>query len=324
MILNLKNKPTEKEILNESLTKNINIINNTCYYGDNYILLQNLLKNNIKFKSIYIDPPFAKNQIFKDKNNNFAYSDNLDNQEFLLFLYKRIIFAKNLLTDDGFFSIHIDQKIGHYVKIICDEIFGFNNFVVDIITSRIKKNHNNNNFNIANDNLLLYKKSDKSILNPIFKESNKKDYWHAFDAKGPGDAKLFNGKLISPPPGNHWRWSQDKIDIALKKGNLRINSKGKPEYLVSVQKQKIDSNWTDISGYSFSTGYPTEKNPEILKRIILATTQENDNFLDFFAGSGTSVQASRELKRNFIVCDKGELSINTIQKRFPNINIIKF
>lgn len=287
------------------------------YQADNEVLLAKMVKQDLKVDCIYIDPPFSTNTVFKDKHGNTAYDDKMVLDEFLLFFQKRAILAHSILRSTGFFWIHIDQKMSHYLKIICDEIFGFDNFVADIVTSRVKKNHTKStNFNVANDNLLVYRKSPDAILCPLFKASNKKPYWHAFDAKGQGEAKIFDSIVIAPPTGTHWRWSQQRIDNAMRDGTLRLNNRGRPEYLVNTKQKKIDTNWMDLSGYSFKTGYPTEKNVEILKRILLASTNEGDTVLDFFAGSGTTIQACLDLNRHFIGCDKGEQPIKTMKARF--------
>lgn len=244
---------------------------------------------------------------------------------FLMFLKERLIISKELLSEDGFIWIHSDQTIGHYIKILCDEIFGQNNFVADIITARVKKNNSNsNNFNIANDNLYLYRKSNKAILNKLYKKSDKKPYWHAFDAKGQGSGRYFGEKFIEPPVGTHWRWSQENINEGMKKGILRLNRNNKPEYLVNPKKIKIDSNWLDIPGYSFKNQYPTEKNIEIINRVITASTNnEDDIVLDYFTGSGTTLESAILCNRKYIGCDISEISMKTIKKRFKNIQIEK-
>lgn len=287
---------------------------------DNLEFLKKLLKNyKNKIKCIYIDPPFTTKRTFSNKQGDYAYDDVLDDEEFLKFLEDRIVLSTDLLTEDGFFFIHIDNKIGHYVKVLLDKYFGKENFVTNIITARIKKNDKNtNNFNESYDHLLLYKKSDKAILNPLYKESNKKPYWHSLEASGQGDGKWFGDKFIEPSQGNHWRWSQERINKELEDGNLRINKKGKPEYLVIPTKTKIDNNWLDVAGYSFKNKYPTEKHPEILKRVIECSTKEGDIVLDYFAGSGTTLEVGLELNRIVIGCDKGELSSETIKKRLKN------
>lgn len=301
--------------------------NNIEYYLNSFSQKENLsfLKELLNtcgsgfIKTIYIDPPFTTKQIFKNKNGEFAYSDTLNDDDFLLFLRERIEIAYQLLSDDGFFFLHIDNKIGHYVKILLDNIFDKENFLTTIITSRIKKNDTNSlMFNESFDYLFLYRKSKRAKLKPLFKESNKKPYWHSLEASGQGDGKYFNGEFILPSSGNHWRWSQERIDKELAQGTLRINSKGKPEYLVTPKREKIDNNWLDIPGYSFKNKYPTEKSKQVMQRIIECSTEENDIILDFFSGSGSFLETGLDLNRKVIGCDIGKLSLKTIETRLKN------
>lgn len=270
-----------------------------------------------KIKTIYIDPPFTTQRKFNSKKGNqFAYDDLFTDESFLEFLEERIKKAYPLISEDGFLFLHIDNKIGHYVKIMLDKYFGKENFVTNIITARIKKNDKNvDGFNESYDHLLLYRKSPSAKLKSLYKKSKKKPYWHSLEASGQGDGKFFNGVFIEPSKGNHWRWSQKRIDEEFKNGTLRINKKGKPEYLVVPTQEKIDNNWTDVAGYSFKHDYPTEKHPEILRRVIECSSEEKDIILDFFAGSGTTLDIALEMNRFAIGCDKGDLSANVIQER---------
>src|SRR5574344_2542749 len=120
--------------------------------GENLSILKALLfQYEGKIDLIYIDPPFATNNIFRigkrsntissDSNDNIAYSDNLKGDQFLEFLRERLLFAKELLSEKGSIYLHIDYKMGHYVKILMDEIFGIENFRNDI--TRIKCNPKN-------------------------------------------------------------------------------------------------------------------------------------------------------------------------------------
>lgn len=288
---------------------------------DNLLFLQDMIEQGREnfIKLIYIDPPFTTKNHFSNKKGEYAYSDVLSDDEFLAFISERVVLARKLLREDGFFFLHIDNKIGHYVKVLLDECFGKENFVTNIITARVKKNNTNSfNFNEAFDHLFVYRKSDKAVLNQIFKESDKKPYWHSLEASGQGEGKFFNGVFIEPSQGNHFRWSQKRIDEELEKGNLRLNKKGRPKYLVTPKPIKIGNNWLDIPGYSFKHHYPTEKSEKVIERVILSASNENDIILDFFAGSGVFLDVGLKLNRNVIGCDKGELSFKTIKNRLKD------
>lgn len=151
---------------------------NLLIHGDNLIALKLLyqdpsIKNKVRL--IYIDPPFSTNQVYKSGNNRTAtvsksgndrnaYEDLLSGEAYLEFLRKRLILLREVLADNGSIYLHIDVKIGHYVKIIMDEIFGQERFINDI--TRIKcnpKNFERNAFGNIKDMILFYSKTDKYI-----------------------------------------------------------------------------------------------------------------------------------------------------------------
>jgi adenine-specific DNA-methyltransferase len=160
MILSYPNKKSELEIFTQipesEFVKSNNITNpNKLIFGDNLLVLKNLIeKQNLagKIDLVYIDPPFATNNTFtfsdertstisNNKNDKIAYTDKLQGTDFLEFLRERLVLLKMLLSEQGSIYLHIDYKIGHYVKIVMDEIFGIENFRNDI--TRIKCNPKN-------------------------------------------------------------------------------------------------------------------------------------------------------------------------------------
>ncbi len=107
-------------------------------------------------------------------------------------------------------------------------------------------------------------------------------------------------------------------------GKIRINDKGRPEYWVdSAYKKPFTSNWTDISGYSFTTGYPTENSEILLERVIGTCSNEGDLVLDCFCGSGTTAAVSEKQNRRWIACDLGRFAIHTTRKRLLGIPDVK-
>ncbi len=306
---------------------------NMLIFGDNLQVLKTLLKmkEEGKLKNadgtkgvrlIYIDPPFATKQEFMAKNGEKAYQDKIIGAQFLEWLRKRLILLRELLSDDGSIYVHLDWKMGHYVKVLMDEVFR-NNFLGEIVVGRIKKSDKNVKFfNTAIDSLYVYsKRADIWVFHPVAFKILKKGYWHSLDAPGEGEARIFFGKLISPPPGRHWMWDQKRIDEAIEKGILRLNPRtGKPEYWVEPEREQyLDSNWTDISAYSFTTGFPTEKSEPLLERIIKASSNEGDIVLDAFAGSGTTGAVAEKLGRRWIMIDSSKFAIYTMIKRMLNL-----
>ncbi len=158
MFLAYNNKKSKKEILENTPRAVLEVVSgqgsrNKLIFGDNLPVLKTLLDEYAgKIDLIYIDPPFATNGSFKisdsrantissSNNDEIAYSDTLVGPDFLEFLRERLFFLKELLSKNGSIYLHIDYKIGHYVKLIMDEVFGRENFRNDI--TRIKCNPKN-------------------------------------------------------------------------------------------------------------------------------------------------------------------------------------
>jgi len=248
------------------------------------------------------------------------------------FLRRRLILLHEVLSDDGIIFVKIDYHFGHYIKIILDEVFGKNNFRNEITVNRIKKNvtqQGRQSIPTATDSIFLYFKSEHSNLVNVFKRltEEKAGYWHAMDSAGirrPRE-RVFFGKTMLPPDERHFSFTQDRIDRMIKEGKIRLNpSNNKPEYWIEPKSEMaLDTNWTDIPGYSFTTGYPTENSEETLYRVINCSTKQGDLIMDVFAGSGTSLVVAEKLGRRWIGCDMGKLAIYTIQKRLLEIEASK-
>ena len=300
---------------------------------------------------IYIDPPFATKQEFRGSQDQKAYQDKIAGAQFLEFLRKRLVFLRELLSADGSIYIHLDYRKKHYVKIIMDEIFIENNFRNEIAANRIKKNVRERErvkkLNEEFDTILFYSRNNSLLILPPTRKDIKPDRWHAFDAAGfrtGMDYEIFGFK---PAPSRHWHWSKEKAFIAKKNyevwerefsqketlGEYWIRTEGKfqfvranlntgkPEYFIPASEESLCNNlWNDISGYSFSYNYPTEKNEALLERIIRMASNDGDIVLDSFAGSGTTLAVAEKLGRRWIGVDCGKLAIYTMQKRLLNIS----
>jgi adenine-specific DNA-methyltransferase len=306
---------------------------NMIVFGDNLQFLKTCYKNEDelikdkvkgKVKLIYIDPPFATASDFNTSTGQKAYTDKTKGADFVEFLRKRLIVARELLANDGCIFLHLDYKKSHYAKLLLDEIFGENNFRNEVIINRIKKNINEylqaKTLNSDFDNILIYSKSELFKIYPPTKGEKKEPRWHSFEAAGHRNGMDYELFGFKPRIGSHWRWSTERSDLAIKNGTLRPHPKtGKPEYLVTKEFEILGTNWSDLSGYNFSTGYPTEKSENLLERVISSATNENDLILDFFGGSGTTATVAEKLSRRWITCDIGKLSFYTIQKRLLQI-----
>jgi len=307
---------------------------NLIVQGDNLQFLKTcyrnadpLIKGRVKgkVKLIYIDPPFATKSDFGGKSGEDSYADKTDRAEFIECLRERLMFLRDLLSEEGALYLHLDSKMHHYMKVILDEVFGKDNYRNEIFVRRIKKNVKERErvprLNEALDVVLFYAKSKRHLIVPSLRFSPKPERWHSFEAAGIRkgmDYELFGFK---PNPGNHWRWEHDRAKRAIKKQILRANpNTGKPEYLIEASEHDLrDSLWDDITASAFTTGYPTEKKEELLENIIKQSCDDNDLVMDVFAGSGTTAAVAEKLGRRWIVCDFGKHAIYTMQKRMLRI-----
>jgi DNA (cytosine-5-)-methyltransferase len=330
---------------------------NMIVFGDNLQFLKTinenkdpLIKDKVKgkVKLIYIDPPFATQDEFSTKAGNKAYSDKKKGSEFLEFIRRRLIVAKEILADDGVIFVHIDYRYKFHIKQIMDEVFNFN-FINEIIVNRVKKNVKEKTFvnkmNEEFDTLLFYSKNKGTTFIPPVKKVFKAENWHNFEASGyrtDMDYELFG---VKPKSGNHWRWKESRAEKASKNYEfwklhfsdeetigeywerngqkmdfVRRGTSGQPEYFIPEKDNVLCNNvWNDIPAYEFSNNYPTEKSEKMLLRIINMCTNEGDLIMDFFGGSGTSMAVAEKLGRRWITCDLGKLSYLTMQKRLLQI-----
>jgi len=316
---------------------------NKLIFGDNLQVMKSLLDDpEVKgqVKLIYIDPPFGTGDEYSVKNGQAAYSAKKKGAEFIEFLRKRLIFLRELLARDGVIFCRIDYHFGHYIKLVLDEVFGEHNFQNDIVINRFKRMLRGlNKFNVANDNLFFYSKSDSFYFNTedkprtcTFCGSEKEPEWHHMVSSGlrnPPERTIL-GRLMYPPKGQHWKYKQEKIYLMEKSGRIRIDDtrgyvdingdrvQGLPEFL-QTEEIPVDSIWTDLKGYVFNARYPTENHEELLERVILSGSKEGDLLLDAFAGSGTTLAVAEKLGRRWIGIDCGKLAIYTMQKRLLNL-----
>ncbi len=321
---------------------------NKLIFGDNLQVLKTLM-NDPEVKSrvrlIYIDPPFGTGDIYDARGEAPAYSAKLQGAKFIEFLRKRLVFLREILADDGSIYVRTDYHFGHYLKAVMDEIFGKNNFKNEIIVNRTKKIFEGiNRFNTATDSVLFYTKTGNYLFEGFKKERHNqkwmamhspgirwtrvdKKYLYLFKSEELNEkngeyysrGRVFQGKVVMPPEGRHWTFIQDRLDKYLAEKRIRLNPRTEmPEYLTS-SKEIVDSNWTDIPGYTFKWGYPTENSEQLLERIILASSNPGDLVLDAFAGSGTTGAVAEKLGRRWIMIDCGKLAIYTMQKRLLNL-----
>ena len=355
MKLEYENKVSEKEVLcgvkakfSKPLAKNTNAL----IYGDNLSSMRTLVDSSIRFDLCYIDPPFATGSSFHTSKNRsttvsksskdvVAYKDHLQGEEFLEFIRQRAILIRELLTENGSFYLHIDYKIGHYVKAILDEVFGIENFRNDI--TRIKcnpKNFNRKAFGNVKDLILFYTKGKDSIWNEprskltnddiktLFKKEDKAGRrYTTVPIHAPGETKDgATGKIwkgMHPPKGRHWRSSPAELDKLDEAGLIEWSSTGNARRIIFADEHK-GKKTQDIWNFKDPAypKYPTEKNSELLEFIIQASSNKNSFVLDCFCGSGTTLLASEILERKWVGIDESKEAIKASAEKLDTIAIM--
>mgnify|MGYP001558904075 CR=1 FL=1 len=355
MFLTYDNKKSEKDILKNTLRIELKTISgkgahSKLIHGDNLSTLKTLLDDYAgKVDLIYIDPPFATNGHFKIGNDRantisssnddeIAYSDTLIGADFLEFLRERLIFLRELLSERGSIYLHIDYKVGHYVKLVMDEVFGRENFRNDI--TRIKcnpKNFHRKAYGNIKDLILFYSKSDDLIWNDpripfsdndatrLFKKVDKDGrQYTTIPLHAPGETSNGNtGKEWrgqKPPKGRHWRTAPKILEDWDKQGLVEWSANGVPRKKIFLD-EKNGKKTQDIWEFKDPQypNYPTEKSLDLLKFIVEASSNKNDLVLDCFCGSGTTLLAAQELGRRWIGIDKSEQAIRVAKKRLADL-----
>ena len=323
--------------MNNLLIKSENII------GLNYLLEDKKLKGKVDL--IYIDPPFATggnfmvtggraSTISNSRKGNVAYSDKLLGSDFLDFIRQRLILLNELMSNQGSIYLHIDYKIGHYVKVVMDEFFGIDNFRNDI--TRIKcnpKNFSRVGYGNIKDLILFYSKAKNPIWNEPREKYTEKDIEKLFSKinkqgrryttvpiHAPGETQ--NGKSnqpfksILPPKGRHWRTDVATLEQWDKEGLIEWSRTGNPRKIVFADEQdgkRVQDIW-EYKDPQYPK-YPTEKNSNLLDLIIRTSSNEKSIVLDCFCGSGTTLKSAHMNNRRWVGIDQSELAIKaTIEK----------
>jgi len=281
---------------------------NKLIWGDNKLVMSSLIKQgwagNINL--IYIDPPFftgadftivtklGDEKIQKEPSiiEERAYKDTWSGgiASYLRYMYERLVFMRDLLAENGSIYVHLDWHVGHYVKVMLDEIFGYENFRNEIVWHYFMGGKSPDMFGRKHDIILWYSKTNKWTFNRL-KYKRRLDYIPALPAKSS------TGKEIEETTG------KDEV------GWYSIVS--------------MDDVW-DLSGvFNMSYEYQafnTQKPEALLKRIILASSNPSDIVADFFCGSGTTQAVAEKLGRRWIGCDLSKFAIQLTRKRLLDIH----
>lgn len=284
---------------------------NKIFLGDN-LNVMNFLLNSLtkKIDLVYIDPPFNSMERYKKKhkikfNNKTKYSyeeiqfsDIWSNNEYLQFMYERLILIRELLSDTGSIYVHCDWHSSHFLKIICDEIFGSGMFRNEIIWHYSYGASPKKAFKRNTNSILFYTKTDKYVFNKTIVPAINPLRYNKTDENG--DRYLTDGHHSS------------ERRFYLKDGILADN----------VWTFINDKEFRQLNSLSYERktyNYPTQKPESIAERIIKASTNEGDIVFDCFMGSGTTQAVAMKFGRKFIGVDINKTSIQTATKRLLNV-----
>jgi DNA modification methylase len=285
---------------------------NTFYVGDNLELLLRVPSETIDM--IYMDPPYNTGRNFYYFQDKFA--------DFPSFMEKRIAECHRILKTNGNIIIHVEPRISHQIRNLCDKIFGENHFNNEIVWHTGGNAKNKYQLGRNHDTLIVYGKSSQSKFFPLYHpytDEHKKGL-----KKCPHHNKLYNTSAahnsqpeVNPRPNLNYEWnghvkqwyvSIDKMRTLHDDHRLEYNKDGIPRikrFIEEMQGIPVRDTWDDISSiqYGEKTKYATQKPIKLLQRVLALYSAEGDFCMDPFAGSGTLGRACRTMKRNYLLFD---------------------
>lgn len=296
---------------------NIRIKHNNYYIGDNIELLYQLENETIDL--IYFDPPYNTGRDFYDFDDKFK-----SKEDYIQFIKIRVCECHRILKKTGTIVIHIEPKISHYFRFICDDIFGDTNFRNEIVWQTGGNAKNKYKLNRFHDNIIVYSKSNNQIFNPMYfeydeeykKKSNVK-FCNIYNKEYVTTA-IYNAQPdVNPRPNLRYTWNgfdkqwyvtKDKMEKLHNENRLEYNKDGLPRikrFLDEMEGIPLRDIWCDINNVQSGEkiNYATQKPVKLIERIIKLYTNENDICLDIFAGSGTLGRACINTKRKYILFD---------------------
>ena len=329
---------------------------NRLIYGDNLLAMAALLAGDDSTPSlrgkvdlIYIDPPFDSKADYRTKVTlpgveleqkptvieQFAYSDTWADgtASYLAMITPRLVLMRELLADTGSIYVHLDWHVGHYVKLVMDELFGKNNFINEIIWKRQTAHSDSTDaFAVLHDTIQSYRKTPEHHFLPQYEPYTEKhiaeNYRYTDDhgvfalgqTKAPGNRGpryIWNGF------DRHWRFTEENMQRLHNEGRLYYSATGlawKKLYLNEMPGVVVGSIWSDINPIhamdsSERVNYDTQKPGRLLERIIQASCPEGGLVADFNGGSGTTAAVAEKLGRRWITTDLGKPACMIMRKR---------
>lgn len=278
------------------------------YHGDNKEVLAHLLANGFRgqVKLIYIDPPFDSGADYVRKvelrgpkgkakldgegytlGEQIQYTDIWVNDNYLQFMYERLLLLKELLADGGAIFLHCDSSKGAFLRLMMDEVFGPDRFVNEIIWSYRRWPSNVDAFQSMHDSIFYY----------VVENKNKRAFHKQYEDASESYLKRFGGKtqILDAESGTR------KITSDEETKGMPLRDVWDLSILAGVKSERV--------------GYPTQKPEELVGRIVEICSNPGDLVLDCFIGSGTTAAVAQKLGRRWIGCDINKGAIQTTAKR---------
>lgn len=341
----------------ESLEKRgANEKHNLMMHGECLSTCAYLKEQGVEVDLVYIDPPFASGadyakkiyirrnplvqKVMKEAEQNLdneemkefeekMYGDIWDKERYLNWMYENLMAIKSVMSENASIYVHLDYHIGHYVKILMDEIFGEENFRNEIVWKRSTAHNDSTGFANLHDNIFYYSKSSNLYFEtPMvpYSEEYISNYYNKQDEdgrkyldrdlsakglKGSGYSYTWKGKE------GYWRCPITTMERLEKEGRIYYTSNGTPrykQYLDEMEGVPAQDLWVDIFAVNSQAeervDYATQKPEALLERIIKASSNEGMLVADFFGGSGVTAAVAHKLNRRFI---HGDVNINSLQ-----------
>ena len=340
---------------------------NLLFHGDNKEILSTLLVQGFRGKIdlIYIDPPFAsgadyvrkvalrgKREKLEAEGHTIAeqiqYTDIWANDNYLQFMYERLILIHELLSDKGSLYLHCDWHKNHYLRMLLDEVFSNDNFHNEIIWQRSSSGKTiSKNFSRDTDTIFWYSKSENYTFNSVFKPLSPatKAMYNRNDEDGRGKYRLYPLQKTDSPgpettydyiddsgktwkcPEKGWRMKYEKLKALENENRLYLGGNTLQEKAYWNEREnegKLANNlWDDIPNLQGTNAeilnYSTQKPETLLERIIKVSSNDGDVVLDCFIGSGTTAAVAERLGRRWIAADINKGAIQTTIKRLQTL-----
>ena len=331
---------------------------NRLIYGDNLLAMAALLAGDEdtpslrgKVDLIYIDPPFDSKADYRTKVllpgveleqkpsviEQFAYSDTWSDgtASYLAMITPRLVLMRELLADTGSIYVHLDWHVGHYVKLVLDEVFGKGNLRNEIAWRRTRAAHSDSTyFGKVHDVIFFYGKGPQTHFNDQFTphadeyiqrfnkiENGRRYMLVPLHGPGQGAPRKFFNEVIAPPSGRCWP-SQKVVDEYIARGIVELTSNGTPSkksFLDENKGKPVSDWWDDVVPLNpvaaERVDYATQKPEALLKRVIQASCPRSGLVADFNGGSGTTAAVAEKLGRRWITSDIGKPACMVMRKR---------